>query len=47
MPDLSYFLRKNVFGDDGFQNMFLYQPLSSMLKLKKDKGNDHVIGWNS
>ena len=24
--DLSYFIGKNIFGDDGFQNMFIYQP---------------------
>ena len=24
--DSSFFLGKNFFGDDGFQNMFVYQP---------------------
>ena len=34
MHDLSYFLDKNVFDDDGFQNMFVYQPTFNMLDLK-------------
>ena len=35
--DLSYFLRKKFFVDDGFQNMFVYQPAISTLELKEDK----------
>ena len=35
MLDLSYFLGKIDFGDDGFQNIFVYQPSFSTLKLKK------------
>lgn len=34
--DLIYFLGKNVFGDDGFQNVFFYQPIFSTLDLKGD-----------
>ena len=37
MHDLSYFLDKNVFDDDGFQNMFVYQPTFNMLDLKTTK----------
>ena len=44
--DLS-FLGKSFLGDDGFQNMFVYQPTLRMLELKKDKGTDYVIGWKS
>ena len=33
--DSSYFLDKNFFGDDGFQNMFVYQPALNTLELKK------------
>ena len=29
-------------GDDGFQNMFVYQPKLNMLELKEDKGTEHV-----
>ena len=32
--DLNYFLGKNFFGDDGSQNMFVYQPTFNMLELK-------------
>ena len=32
--NLSYFLGRNVFGDDGFQYVFVYQPTHT-LKLKK------------
>ena len=42
--DLSYFLGKNVFGDEGFQNMFVYQPVFSTLELKEEKGTEFVIG---
>ena len=33
--DLSYILGKNFLGDDGSQNMFVYQPTLSTLELKK------------
>ena len=45
--DLSYFLDKNVFDYDNFQNMLVYQETISMLELKEDKGTDYVIGWKS
>ena len=45
--DLSYFLDKNVFGDDSFQNIFAYQPTFNMLELKEDKFTDYVIDWKS
>ena len=44
---LSYFLDKNVFDYDNFQNMLVYQETISMLELKEDKGTDYVIGWKS
>ena len=44
---LSYFLGNIFFGDDGFQNMFVYQLTFSTLELTDDKGNDYVIGWKS
>ena len=37
MHDLSSFLDENVFGDDGFQNMFIYKPTFHTVQLKKDK----------
>ena len=33
--NLSYFLSKTFFCNDGFQNMFLDQPLFSILKLRQ------------
>ena len=36
--DLSYFLGKLFFGDDGFRNMFVYQPKLITLESKEDKG---------
>ena len=35
---LSYFLPKILFGDNGFQNMFVYQPAFNMPELK-NQGN--------
>ena len=34
---LSYFYGKFFFGDDGFQNMFVYLPTINMLELKKTR----------
>ena len=36
--DLSYFLGKIFFGDDGSQNMFFYQPKLDTFILKKRQG---------
>ena len=47
MHDLSYFLGKNFWGDDGSQNMLVYQPAFSTLQLNKDKGIDYVTSWKS
>ena len=33
--DLSYFLGKIFFGDNNFQNMFIFQPRRNMLELKE------------
>ena len=41
--DLSYFLGKNFFGDDGSQNMFVCQPIFSLLQLQRDKGTDYTL----
>ena len=45
--DLTYFLGKTFFGDNGFQNMFVYQPTLNTFELKKDKRTEHFIGWKS
>ena len=39
---------KKFLGDDGFQNMFIYQPLfdTTTLELKKYKGTDYVLVGN-
>ena len=39
-------LVKRFIGDDGFQNMFIYQPTFSTLELKKGKYSKYVIGGN-
>ena len=31
--------------DDGFQNIFFYQPSFNVLELKIDKGAEYIIGW--
>ena len=35
--DLSYFLGRNSFGDNSFQNTFVYQPKFNTLELKKTR----------
>ena len=44
--DLIYFLYKNSFGDDGFQNMFGYQPTFEKLELQEDNGAEYGILGN-
>ena len=36
-----------IIGDDGFHNMFVYQPTLDTLELKQEKGTDYIIGWKS
>ena len=43
IDDLSNFLGKSVFGDDGFGNIFVYQPTLDTLKIKKDKSTDYNL----
>ena len=45
--DLSYFLIKIFFGDDGSQSIFVYQPRIDTLDLKKGKGINYVLSWKS
>ena len=45
--DLNFFLGKNIFGDDVFQNMFIYQPAFNTLELQEDKSAEYVIRWKS
>ena len=45
--DLSYFLCKNFFGDDGSQNRFVYQLILDTLELNKDKSTDYVLSRKS
>ena len=45
--DSSYFHRKSVFDDDGFQIKFVYQLTFNALELKKDKGTEYVNGLKS
>ena len=43
MFDLNYFLDKSSFCDDGFQNMFVYQPTLDTLELKKQNNKTFQI----
>ena len=38
--DLSYLIDKRFFGDDDFQNIFVYQPTLDTLELKIDRSTD-------
>ena len=40
--NLSYFLGRNVFGGDGFQYIFVYQPTHTF-KVKKENITDYVF----
>ena len=42
--DLGYFFGKKFFGNNGFQNMFIYQPFNTLeFKNKKNNSTDYVI----
>ena len=43
---INYFFAKNLFGDDGPQNIFGYQPTFDTLELKKDKSTDYALSGN-
>ena len=43
--DLNYFHRKNIFGDYGSQNMFIYQSTLNKFELKEHKGTGYVVTW--
>ena len=47
MHDLIYFLGQNILDDDGFHNVFVYQPTLNKLELKEDKGTDYAVGCKS
>ena len=41
------FMVNFFFGDDGFQNMFVYQPKLDTLNFKKDKSTGYNLSWKS
>ena len=44
----NFFLDRMYFTSNyGSQNTFVYQPTLDTLKLKKDKGTDYILSWNS
>ena len=45
--DFSYFLGKNYFVDDAFQNVFIYQPSFNMLDINQVNGECNVSVWKS
>ena len=34
-------------GDDGLQNMYLFQSIFIILQTKKDKSTDYIFSWKS
>ena len=43
--DYNFFLGRIYFtSNDGYQNMFIYQPTFDMLELRKNKGTENIIG---
>ena len=34
-------------GENGSQNIFVFQPTLDAFELKKDKGTDYVLSWKS
>ena len=45
--DSSFFIINNLYGDEVFQNMFVYQPNINTVVLKEDKGSEHIIAYKS
>lgn len=45
--NLSYFLGKNLFGDDSSQNILVCKPAFHMLQLKKGKDTNYVFSGKS
>ena len=43
----SYFLGKNCFGDDGFQNMLVSQPTFDTLDIKQTNDEYYLSAWKS
>ena len=44
MKDYNFFLGRIYFtSNDGFQNMFVYQPTLNVLELKIDKSTEYII----
>ena len=46
--DYNFFLGRTYFTrNDGYRNMFIYQATFNMLKLRKDKSTENIIGSES
>ena len=45
--DWCYFSDKNLFGNDGFRKMFVYQPTLNKLQIKYEKTSENVVSWKS
>ena len=43
----NFFSSYNFFDDNGFQNIFVYQPTFNTSQLKEDKGTEYDKGWKS
>ena len=33
--------------NDGYRNMFVFEPTLDLLESKKDKGTDYILSWKS
>ena len=45
--DLSYFRGEFFFGNNVFQDMFVYQPTLNTLQIKYEKTFENVVSWKS
>ena len=45
--DLSYFLGKNYFDEDGTENYYIFQPISKYLKVAYVNDINHILSWKS
>ena len=45
--DLSYFLDKNYFDENGTQNYYIFQPISKYLKVAYVNDINHILSWRS
>ena len=45
--DLSYFRGKNHFDEDGYQNYYIFQPISKYIKVVNVNNTNYILSWKS